>query len=134
MHDKVKQMGYKRESMAVRTARMLKNVETRVEAGLAAMAKGLTIPWPIGQHTVAEDIALLKKNVAQAVQREIAAEVRAELQRSVNEMAQADQEFRVLGPEAVRLSASLLWKYINETKPVMGLVNSSGSTPSCTLK
>jgi hypothetical protein len=130
MHDKVKQMRYTRESMAVRTARMLKNVENRIEAGLESMAKGLTIPWPIGDHTVAEDIALLKRNVAQAIQREIAAEVRAELQRSASEMGKADQEFQVLGPEAVRLSASLLWKYINETKPAMG----SGSTAHCTVK
>ena len=134
MHDKVKQMGYTRESMAVRTKRMLANVESRVEAGLEGLTKGLSIPWPIGDHTLAEDIARLKRNVAQSIQREVAAEVQAELRRSVGEMAKADQEFQVTGPEAVRLSASLLWKYINETKPVMGLVNSSGSTPSCTVK
>jgi hypothetical protein len=134
MHDKVKQMGYKRESMAVRTARMLKNVETRIEAGLGDMAKGLSVPWPIGQHTVAEDMAILKKNVASAIQREVAAEVKAEIQRSAGEMAQADREFQALGPEAVRLSASLLWKYLNETKPVMGVANTSGSAPGCTVK
>ena len=78
--------------------------------------------------------SFLRMFVAQSIQREVAAEVQAELRRSVGEMAKADQEFQVTGPEAVRLSASLLWKYINETKPVMGLVNSSGSTPSCTVK
>lgn len=129
MHAKTTSQGYSRESMHDRTARMFKNVAGRVEAQLPKAAKDLGLPWPLGRETLAQEVSKLKRSVATIIRDEIQKEALAEMKATWAKSAGADREWAVLGPEAVRLSASLLWKYINDARPVMGT-----GTAACTVR
>ncbi|HEX5071547.1 MAG TPA: hypothetical protein VFV78_15130 [Vicinamibacterales bacterium] len=125
MHNVVVTKNYTRESMHERTARMVAKVKARVEAVVESMARDLKLPWPLGKETVSAEFQELKRRVAQAVVKELQAEAAAELAALRSRSGEADTEWAALGPEAVRLSASLIWKYITQANPVLG---------ACTLK
>ena len=129
MHTKTTSQGYRRETMSQRTGRMFKNVESRVEGRVPDIAKNIGLPWPLGRETLQQDIQRLKSNIAQIVRDEIEKEAKAEIAATLARSVDAAREWTVLGPEAVRLSASLLWKYISTASPVMG----SGAA-TCTVK
>jgi hypothetical protein len=120
MHAKTTSQGYRRETMSQRTARMAKNIVGRVESQLPEAAKGLELPWPLGRDPAPHEIGALKKRVATIIRDEIQREATAEIKATVARSAEASREWAVLGPEAVRHSASLLWKYMTTAKPVMG--------------
>lgn len=112
MHEFTIQQRFHRETMAARTSRMVTHILPRIEARLPDVVKGF-------EH--------LKRNVAhilhEEIKREAAVEIRAVLAKSV----EAEQEWKILGPQAVRHTASLLWRYITEAKPTPAM-------PGCTLK
>jgi hypothetical protein len=119
MHNKVVSLGYKRDKMSVRSATIFDNAVKNLVTQLPTLAKGLGLPWPLGNETAAEELAQLKKNIARVIQTELKAEAVKE-HAYVRQNIQANNEFNTLAPEAVRLTASLLWKYINTANPVMG--------------
>jgi hypothetical protein len=127
MHEFTIQQRFHRESMAARTSRMVTHILPRVEARLPDVVKGLGLPWPLGKETASQEFEHLKRNVAhilhEEIKREAAVEIRAVLAKSV----EAEQEWKILGPQAVRHTASLLWRYITEAKPTPAM-------PGCTLK
>jgi hypothetical protein len=129
MHVFTRSQKYRRETMSQRTERMFKNVAGRVEKRLPDVARGLGLPWPLGRETLAQEQADLKRRVANIIHEEVQKEATAEHKDTMAKSAEAAREWAVLGPEAVRLSASLLWKYINEAKPIMGV-----GPAACTLK
>lgn len=126
MHNFVMTRNYTRESMHQRSARMVANIKSRVEAVVESMARDLKLPWPLGNETVSQEFQELKRRVARAVVKELQAEAAAEIAATRAKAGQADAEWAVLGPEVVRLSGSLIWKYIAQGNPVLG----SG----CTIK
>ena len=77
MHNFVMTRNYTRESMHQRSARMVANIKSRVEAVVESMARDLKLPWPLGNETVSQEFQELKRRVARAVVKELQAEAAA---------------------------------------------------------